>query len=195
MTRTWLSSAVVAGLGVVAACGGNPNGPSSGGVTLEGTVVGGSFGAASVRGRVSERSDNLKLLNDGSRPAVCDDDRHGIRMSRADVDEVNIHAIDRRHELGQGVEPGFALSPVIIRAPVAHELLKLCQLRALRLIRNCFPVGPPGRCNSPAKIGDLLLRDIDPERPNCAVIGGSKVSWQQAEGARGCRDSQNIAPR
>ena len=32
------------------ACGGNPNGPDANGVTLEGTVVGGTFGAASVRG-------------------------------------------------------------------------------------------------------------------------------------------------
>ena len=42
--------AVVAFLALrLAACGGNPNGPSEG-VTLEGTVVGGSFGAASVGG-------------------------------------------------------------------------------------------------------------------------------------------------
>src|SRR5688500_6724262 len=32
------------------ACGGNPAGPSEDGVTLQGTVVGGTFGAASVRG-------------------------------------------------------------------------------------------------------------------------------------------------
>jgi hypothetical protein len=42
--------AVIAVLALrLTACGGNPNGPSEG-VTLEGTVVGGSFGAASVRG-------------------------------------------------------------------------------------------------------------------------------------------------
>src|SRR6185312_2636891 len=81
------------------------------------------LGAAAMRGRVSERSDNLKLLNDGSGPAVRDDHWHGVRMSRADVDEVNIHTIDRRHELGQGIELGFALLPVVIGAPIAHELL------------------------------------------------------------------------
>ena len=37
----------------LAACGGNPTGPSAGGVTLEGTVVGSTFGAASVRGTSS----------------------------------------------------------------------------------------------------------------------------------------------
>ena len=42
--------AVIAFLALrLAACGGSPNGPSDGGVTLEGTVVGATFGAASVR--------------------------------------------------------------------------------------------------------------------------------------------------
>src|SRR6266446_7017615 len=48
------------------------------------------LGAASVRGRVRERTDDLELLNDGSGPAVRDDDRKRIRMMRADVDEVNV---------------------------------------------------------------------------------------------------------
>jgi hypothetical protein len=43
--------AVIAVLALrLVACGGNPNGPDANGVTLEGTVVGGNFGAASVRG-------------------------------------------------------------------------------------------------------------------------------------------------
>ena len=37
----------------LAACGGNPTGPSAEGVTLEGTVVGSTFGTASVRGTSS----------------------------------------------------------------------------------------------------------------------------------------------
>jgi hypothetical protein len=42
--------AVIAVLSLrLAACGGNPNGASDGGVTLEGSLVGGTFGAASVR--------------------------------------------------------------------------------------------------------------------------------------------------
>jgi hypothetical protein len=42
--------AVIAVLALrLVACGGNPAGPSNGGVTLEGTVVGSTFGSASVR--------------------------------------------------------------------------------------------------------------------------------------------------
>ena len=46
----------------LAACGGNPNGPSGQGVTLEGTVVGSSFAAASVR---STSSAVLTVVVDG----------------------------------------------------------------------------------------------------------------------------------
>ena len=67
------------------------------------------LGAASVRGRVRERTDDLKLLNDGSGPAVRDDDRERIRMTRADVNEVNVDVIDRCYELRQGIELGLAL--------------------------------------------------------------------------------------
>lgn len=56
--------AVIAVLALrLVACGGNPNAPS-GGVTLEGTVIGGSFGAASVRG-TSSAAAVLTVVVDG----------------------------------------------------------------------------------------------------------------------------------
>jgi len=62
--------AVIAVLALrLAACGGNPNGPS-GGVTLEGTVVGGSFGAASVRG-TSAAAELLTVVVDGHSEMVA----------------------------------------------------------------------------------------------------------------------------
>ena len=51
---------------------------------------------------------------------------------RADVDEVDVDAVDGRHELRQGVQLRFGLAPVVAAAPVAHELLELRELRALR---------------------------------------------------------------
>ena len=107
-------------------------------------------------------------------------------MPRADVDEVNVDAVDRRHELRQGVELRFGLPPVVVRAPVAHELLQLRELHALRLVGDGLLVGPARRRNAPAKIDELLLRNIDLEGPNCVVIAGNKVCWQQADGTRGC---------
>src|SRR3712207_6980560 len=46
---------------------------------------------STVSGRVSERTNDLELLYDGPRPAMGDDGRQGIRMTGADVDEVDVH--------------------------------------------------------------------------------------------------------
>ena len=76
-----------------------------------------------------------------------DDDWQGIRMAGADVDEMNVEPVDRRDELRQGIELRLHLPPVVVRAPVADELLQLRQLRALRPIGDGFLVGPARGCD------------------------------------------------
>src|SRR5262249_8058840 len=120
--------------------------------------------------------------------------RQGVRMTRADVDEVNVHAIDRCHELRQGIELGLPLAPVVVRTPVAHQLLEFCELYALRLVIDRLPVGPARGRDASAKISKLLLRNIDLEGPDCAVITGrSKLPWQKAGGTPGCCESKKIS--
>ena len=69
--------------------------------------------------------DDLQLLDDRAGPSVRDDERQRIFMFRTNVDEVNVDAIDRRHELRQGIEltpPPFASRspcPSSERAPAA----------------------------------------------------------------------------
>jgi len=41
---------------------------------------------------------------------MCDDQRHRVRVARADVDEVNVHTVDRRLELRVGVQLCFGFS-------------------------------------------------------------------------------------
>src|SRR5262245_17070487 len=127
---------------------------------------------------------------------MCDEDRQCIFMFRTNVNKMNAYSVDLGDELRQGIKSRLALAPIVVRSPVAHELLKLRQLRALRFIRDRLPVGPAGRRNAPAEIDELLLRDIDLERPNCVVVGCcGKVRWPEAEGAGGCRDGKNISSR
>src|SRR6266581_2986268 len=92
------------------------------------------LGPASVRGRVRERPDDLDELEHGARPTVRDDHWKRILVPRADVDEVNVQAIDGRHELRQCIQLRFRLPPVVVRPPVAYERLELRQLRALGAI-------------------------------------------------------------
>ena len=57
-----------------------------------------------MRGWIRKWIDDLELLDDGSGPAMRDDDRECIRMTRTDVDKVNVYAIDRCYELREGIE-------------------------------------------------------------------------------------------
>src|SRR5262249_37269939 len=94
------------------------------------------LGAASVRGWIRERTDDLELLDDGSRPTVRDDYWKRILMTGTDVYEVNVDPVNRSHELRQGVELRLNLPPVVVRLPVARQFLHCRQLRALRQISD-----------------------------------------------------------
>src|SRR5262249_2731374 len=89
------------------------------------------FGAASIRGWIRERSDDFELLDDRSRPTVCDDDRERILVTRTDVDEVNVDSVDGRDELRKAVQLRFHLPPVVAASPVPNQLLQLRELRTL----------------------------------------------------------------
>ena len=121
---------------------------------------------AAIRGRIGERTDGLDLLEDRPGPSVRDDQRQRVRVAGAHVDEVDVHPVDGGLELREGVQFRLALAPVIIRRPMADEFLELRELRALRLIGDRLLVGPPGRREAPAKIDELLLRDLNFEGPD-----------------------------
>jgi hypothetical protein len=53
-------------------------------------------------GRIGERFDDLELLDHGARPSVGDEQRQRVRLAGPAVDEVDVDAVDVRHELRQG---------------------------------------------------------------------------------------------
>jgi hypothetical protein len=67
--------------------------------------------AAAVGGRIGERPDDLRLLDDRAGPAVGDDQRQGVGMGGADVEEVEVEAVDLGRELRQRVQRGLAAAP------------------------------------------------------------------------------------
>src|SRR5262245_7640761 len=67
----------------------------------------------------------LEQLLNGPRPAMRHDQRQGVGMPRANVDEVDVDAVDSGLELRQRVQPGFSLSPVVAAAPVLDQRLQL----------------------------------------------------------------------
>ncbi len=88
-------------------------------------------------------------------------------MTRADVHEVNVEPVDLSHKLRQGIQLRLHLPPVVVRPPVAYELLDLRELDALGLISDSLPVGPPCRRHASAEVDEGLFRNVDAEGADC----------------------------
>ena len=52
------------------------------------------LGLAAECGGVSQRADEVEHLDDRARPAVGDDQRQGVLVTRRDVDEVDVQTVD-----------------------------------------------------------------------------------------------------
>ena len=105
-------------------------------------------------------------------------------MARLHVDEVNVHAVDAGHELREGVQLRLALPPVVLGAPVANELLELREPRALRLVGDRLPVGPPGRREAPAQIRDVGIGHLRAEGADRLGVG--HLVRERSRDRRGC---------
>ena len=99
-------------------------------------------GARAVRRGIGQSIDDLQLLDDRARPSVIDDERQRVFMLRANVDEVDVQPVDLGDELRQGVQPRLARAPVVVRHPVARELLDHGERHALGLIGDGLLLGP-----------------------------------------------------
>ena len=99
--------------------------------------------ARAVRRGIGKRIDDLQLLDDRSGPSVRDDERQRLFMLGTNVNEMNVQPIDLGDELRQGVQPRLAFAPIVIRPPIARELLNRRELHPLQFIRDGFPVRPP----------------------------------------------------
>jgi hypothetical protein len=54
---------------------------------------------ATVRGGVGQRADDVQELDDGAGVAVADDQWHGIRLRRTDVQKMDVLPVDGDDEL------------------------------------------------------------------------------------------------
>ena len=65
------------------------------------------------------------------------------------MDKVDIKPVNRGLELWQGVQPRLGLAPVIVRRPIARELLNCRQLHTLRPIGDKLLMGQSGGGDAP----------------------------------------------
>src|SRR5579864_2818446 len=116
--------------------------------------------------RIGKWIDNLQLLDDRAGPPVRDNERQRIFMFRANVNEMNVKAVDLSNELREGVQSRFDLTPVILLRPILRDLLHCVELDALRCIPNEFLLRPPSRSNASAQFSQFHFRNIHMKRAN-----------------------------
>jgi hypothetical protein len=75
-------------------------------------------GSPAVRRRVGQWPDDFEKLDDRAWPAVRDDERQGIGVLRADVEEVDAETVDDGAELRQRVQSRLGCPPVVPLGPV-----------------------------------------------------------------------------
>src|SRR5271168_1766983 len=125
---------------------------------------------------IGERLDDLQLLDDRAGPPVRDDQRQRVLALRANVDEMDVQAVDLGDEMRQGVQTRLALAPVIVRPPVASKLLDRRQRHALRVVRDRLSLGPPRREYAPAQLAQLCLRKTRLERADSGRVTARLLS-------------------
>lgn len=113
--------------------------------------------SAAVAG-IGERVDDVDELGDAARPAVGDDERHGVGTGRTMMEEVDAEAVDVRAELADLVEPRLEAAPVVAVLPVRDQLREIGEGDALRP-----PIGAGGRRVGRFPFGQSGCRQSGPQ--------------------------------
>src|SRR3712207_5171345 len=98
--------------------------------TLFRSEVEGVGGVRAQNARIGQRTDHLEEFHGRAGPAVGEDQRQRIRLRRADVQEVDVLAVDVGDELRELVELRLLLAPVKAGGPVLGKLLQVPERRA-----------------------------------------------------------------
>ena len=87
----------------------------------------GVLGGTAVRLRVGQRTDGVAELEHRSGPAMGQQQGAGVGDGGADVDEVDLEAVDGGRELTPAVQQRFGPAPVVVAGPVGDEPADLRQ--------------------------------------------------------------------
>ena len=132
--------------------------------------------ARAVRRGIDKWIDDLQLLDDRAGPAVIDDERQRVFVLRPDVNEVDGEPVDLGGELRECVQLRLADAPVVVRHPVARELLDHGERHALGLIRDSLFLRPVRRPNASAEVVECLFGNVDVEGTDlCCGFDGCHV--------------------
>src|SRR5207248_7773968 len=106
---------------------------------------------------------------DSAWPAMGQDNRQGVGVTRSHVNVVNPETINCGFELGPSVEVRFAPPPIVVRPPVTNKTLKFCERRSLLPCRSGLLLRPPRILKALSQIGKSIIMCAIPEGNNGTV--------------------------
>jgi hypothetical protein len=142
--------------------GGDPNDVPAAFVGRAGEAVAGDGWDDQVE-VLRQRFDHVQELEERTGPAVGEDQRDGVRPGRADMQEVDVLAVDLGGEVREFVELGLVLAPVVGGSPVLGEFLEASQRKAVVPAGVGNLVGPAGASKTIVQVVEVGLRDVDAE--------------------------------
>ena len=104
---------------------------------------------------------------------------------------MNVEPVDLGDEVRVGLQLRLAPAPVVLRDPVARELLHRGQLHALRAIRDRSRLGPACRLDAVAQLGELLFR----KNRNLERTNGGLVTAHWSHGLELPRNREDLVSR
>src|SRR5260370_7935313 len=103
-------------------------------------------------GRFGQGTDDLHEFDHRTWPAVSDDQRQGILVLRADMQEMDVEAVDGGLVLAPIVQHRLAAAPVVAVTPVIDQRLDLGERGALSPVVDCLPLRPSSPVTSHAYV-------------------------------------------
>src|SRR5262249_9704492 len=93
----------------------------------------------------------------------------GVFMLRANLDEMNIEAVDFGLEIRDGIQTRLDFPPVVFGAPMVQDLLDGLERDALRKVGDGLLVRQARNRKALLEIGQRTFGKLDPEGPNRGV--------------------------
>jgi hypothetical protein len=123
-------------------------------------------------------------FDDGSGPAVGDDQRESVLASGPLMDEMDVQAVDLGGEVVEAVQRGLPGAPVVLVGPVGGQLLGVVQRDALLPVLDTFRLRPSSSIQPGLEVVEVGVGDGNAEWIDRLVTGGSCRPSCQREVAR-----------
>ena len=123
-------------------------------------------GRPAMRKRVGKRPDHIHEFEHRARPAMGQQERASAGFFRADMEAMDINAINLDQMVGIGIERSLTPAPVIAVPPIGNELFDIGKRDALVPIVYRFLFGETGERKPGLEIIEHILANIDREIPN-----------------------------